>query len=257
MTVDQEFSPDALRVLYQKDYFSGREYIDYLADKPAQQKTLRGHLNLVQRYLARGARVLEIGCAYGFFLELIREEYPRSVGVDICSDGIARAHAQGLDAREGDLLQMQFEEPFDGVCLWDTIEHLPNPFPVVRRAAGVVKPGGYLFLSTGDFGAWLPRLQGLKWRQIHPPTHLFYFTRDSLKALAKRAGLEPMGFGTVKVYRRCGSALEALARFRPDTLAGPFAKLLLRCLPRKILDGTFALDLGDTLYFVARRPEKS
>jgi len=255
MAVEGTFSNDQLRSYYQEDYFHGSEYIDYVADEAAQKRTLGQHLKVVRRFVPRGGRMLEIGCAYGFFLELIQDEYPSSVGLDIFSAGVARAKDRGFDARDGNLLEMNIEERFDGICLWDTIEHLPQPFEFIERARQLLKPGGYCFLTTGDFGALLPRLQGLKWRQIHPPTHLFYFTRPSLRALCHRAGLQAVQFGTVSVHRRVGSALQALSRFRKDTMAGRMASVAERCLPKRVLDSCFATNLGDTLYLVAQKPQ--
>ena len=253
MTVNQRFPSEELKQFYQEDYFKGREYVDYVADKPAQQKTLRNHLRVVRRHVRPGGRLLEIGCAYGFFLELIREEYRGSVGVDVSSAGVAHARAQGLQAQEGDLLGLSFDQLFDGVCLWDTIEHLPNPREVIQRCAKLLKPGGHLFLTTGDFGAVLPRLQGLRWRQIHPPTHLFYFTRQSLRELCLRVGLEAVRFSTVTVHRRLGSVFQSLENFYGQSLTGRVASFALRVTPRGILNWTFPLNLGDTLCLGARR----
>jgi SAM-dependent methyltransferase len=253
MTVEQTYTAAELEKLYEEEYFHGREYMDYEADKAAQQKTLARQLPLLRQFVPTGGRLLEIGCAYGYFLELIEKLYPRSVGVDIAAAAVAGARARGLDARAGELLEMSFDEPFDGVCLWDTIEHLPRPFEVVRRAGELLRPGGHLFLSTGDFGAWLPRWQGLKWRQIHPPTHLFYFTRPSLRALCGRVGLVVERFGTVRVYRRLRSALQALERFHSRAVTGRVASVLLRALPHRFLDWNMPLNLGDTLCLIARK----
>ena len=253
MTVNQRFPAEELIQFYQEDYFKGREYVDYVADKPAQQKTLRNHLRVVRRHARPGGRLLEIGCAYGFFLELIQEEYRGSVGVDVFSAGVAHARAQGLQAREGDLLGLGFEQLFDGVCLWDTIEHLSNPREVIQRCAELLKPDGHLFLTTGDFGAVLPRLQGLKWRQIHPPTHLFYFTRQSLRELSLRVGLEVVRFSTVTVHRRLGSVFQSLGSFYGTSLTGRIASCALRATPPGLLNWSFPLNLGDTLCLVARK----
>jgi SAM-dependent methyltransferase len=253
MTVDQGVPAEELKKYYQEDYFKGREYVDYLADKPAQQKTLRNHLRVVRRHVRPGGRLLEIGCAYGFFLELIQQEYPGSVGVDVSAAGIAHARALGLQAEEGDLLGLRLDQLFDGVCLWDTIEHLPNPREVIQSSTGLLKPDGHLFLTTGDFGAMLPRLQGLKWRQIHPPTHLFYFTRHSFRVLCQRVGLEVIRFSTVTVHRRLGSVFQSLENFYGRSLTGRVASFALRAAPRGILNWNFPLNLGDTLSLVARK----
>jgi SAM-dependent methyltransferase len=149
---------------------------------------------------------------------------------------------------------MDLNERFDAVCFWDTIEHLPQPAETLERAAQVLRPGGYLFATTGDFGSLLARLQGLRWRQIHPPTHLFYFTRRSLRALCDRLGLSEVSFHTVTVHRRLGSALEALAQFHRRTFSGRLASVVSRLIPPRILDWSIPLNLGDTLFLAARKP---
>ena len=252
MTVSQSFSSAAIQARYQESYFQGGEYVNYLADKRAHQKTLARHLRLVQQYVPPGGRLLEIGCAHGFFLELAQPVFPGAIGVDISTAAVAHARAQGLDAREGDLATQHFNERFDAVCLWDTIEHLPKPDETLQRTCALLKPGGYLFLSTGDFGALLPRLQGRNWRQIHPPTHLFYFTRPALRALCRRVGLDIVRFGTVRVYRRLGSALRALARWRGESFLGRLAAGVERVTPTSVLRLDIPLNSGDTLYLVAR-----
>ncbi len=253
MTVNQRFHSEELKKFYQEEYFHGREYINYVEDKPAQQKTLQRHLRVVQRYVPPARRILEVGCAYGFFLELIQQDFPGSVGVDVAAAAVAFARSQGLDAREGDLLSVRLEGPFDAVCLWDTIEHLPHPYEVISAAAGLLKPGGHLFLTTGDFGALLSRLQGLKWRQIHPPTHLFYFTRRAFRELCGRVGLEVVRFGTVTVHRRLGSVLQSLEKFHGRSVTGRVASVVQRVLPAGLRNWCFPLNLGDTLYLVARK----
>jgi SAM-dependent methyltransferase len=253
MTVTEKFDPAALKSHYGAEYFQGAEYMDYLGDRAAHQKTLAGHLRRMRPYCAPGARVLEVGCAHGFFLELCQSIYPDSVGLEVSPAAVAHAQQRGLPARLGDLVDAQFNDVFDGVCLWDTLEHLPNPDAVLCRASELLKPGGHLFLTTGDFGAWLPRVQGLKWRQIHPPTHLFYFTRQSLRLLCGRMGLDVLQFGTVTVHRRLGSALQALDKFHRTSFSGRLARFALRAAPQRLLDWEIPLNLGDTLWLVARK----
>jgi 2-polyprenyl-3-methyl-5-hydroxy-6-metoxy-1,4-benzoquinol methylase len=97
----------------------------------------------------------------------------------------------GVNAVCADFLEME-DEPgaYDVVCLWDTIEHLTHPVRVVKKAARWLKPGGVMAITTGDVGSGVARLRGARWRQIHPPTHVFYFSRDTLAKTAKAADLE-------------------------------------------------------------------
>jgi SAM-dependent methyltransferase len=259
MTVSADYSAgytdQQLHAMYGESYFHGAEYADYLADKPDLQQTLAGHLRWVRRYVPPGRRILEIGCAYGYFLELIRHTYPDSLGVDISAESVSYARGSGLNALAGDLLEMDVPGLYDAVCLWDTIEHLPHPAAMIRKAATHLRPGGHLFLTTGDFGALLPRIQGRRWRQIHPPTHLFYFTRDALAALCAKLGFDVVTFATVTTHIHFRTALLTLQGLHPRSPAGRLAKAAYRLLPDSVLQWRFPLNLGDTVLLVARRVE--
>ena len=176
--------------IYKSDYFNGAEYRDYLADKPTIQQNFRRRIDRLRR-LRPGGRLLELGCAYGFFLEVAKEHWD-AVGVDVAEDAVKYARDRlGVNAVCADFLEMEDEpEAYDVVCLWDTIEHLTHPVRVVKKAARWLKPGGVMAITTGDVGSAVARLRGAQWRQIHPPTHVFYFSRDTLVKTARAAGLE-------------------------------------------------------------------
>ena len=252
LAANRRYGLDQMRRLYGSAYFRGDEYADYLADKPIHRKTLQHHLRRVRRYVPSGGRILEIGCAHGLFLDLIRGTYPGSVGVDISAEAVAHARRGGLQAIAGDLMEIEVPGEFDAVCLWDTIEHLSRPAEVLAKARGHLHPGGLLFLTTGDFGAALARIRGRHWRQIHPPTHMFCFTRRSLLALCGKLHLTPVGFSTEPVYRRLRSSLMTLRRLGGPSPAGRLAELACRLVPDRALDCGFPLDLGDTVCMVAR-----
>ncbi len=74
--------------------------------------------------------------------------------------------------------------------MWDTIEHLEKPEVYVEKACGLLNTGGYICITTGDAGSLNARMRGRKWRQIHPPTHLHYFSRKTLSLLLQKKGFE-------------------------------------------------------------------
>ncbi len=203
--------------LYEAPYFSGGEYRFYEDDKAVLQRNFRRRIAQLREW-SPGGRLLEIGCAHGYFLELAREHW-EARGVDVSRDAVARARAAGLDAEAAEFLDLPEETGrYDVVCLWDTIEHLERPIETLEKAARWLREGGVLALTTGDAASLLARLRGEKWRQIHPPTHLFYFSQATLARALSRAGLDVVSsrrVGHSRGYRSMLFGLLALDRERP------------------------------------------
>jgi SAM-dependent methyltransferase len=182
---------DGLDHLYQGDYFRGDEYADYLGDKRIIQKNFRRWLKTVRRFVPSGSLV-DVGCAYGFFLELAQQHF-RSFGYDVSEEAVEYAGSQlGVTAKCQDFLSDSgvFPDSIDAITMWDVVEHLPNPRQFIQHSAQVLKPDGFLFITTGDIESWVARRQGRKWRLIHPPTHLQYFSKVTLTRLLNRCGFD-------------------------------------------------------------------
>jgi 2-polyprenyl-3-methyl-5-hydroxy-6-metoxy-1,4-benzoquinol methylase len=194
--------------LYSKKYFTGEEYHNYPADKKILQYNFRQRLKKMRSLQPQGS-LLELGCAYGFFLELAKEHY-QCKGIDI-SEAILEAD-KSLTLVRADFLTLPEErEAYDFICLWDTIEHLSEPFKTLKKASSCLKPGGRVVLTTGDAASFLAKLRGEKWRQIHPPTHLFYFTKATLEKALEAAGLKMESCQHVGQYRSYQSMLHGLS----------------------------------------------
>lgn len=246
---DAEFS-----ALYERSYFFGEEYLDYLAERAVLQRNFSKRLEVLQRFLdpSRHRRLLEVGCAYGFFLDLVRERFERVVGIDVAGEGVrhAREHL-GLDARHGDLVEQKFgDERFDVVCLWDTIEHLRNPRRYLEKIGSLVGKGGLLAVTTGDIGSLNARLKREHWRLIHPPTHAHYFSRVTLRRLLARCGFD------VVYERHCGN-YRSLGNIAYNILTLRWKKPgLYRFVTRLGVEQLAVyLNLYDILYVVARKRE--
>lgn len=98
-----------------------------------------------------GARLLDVGCGTGFFLEAAATRYAVQ-GLDPSSVAVTYCHQRGLlNVVEGTAERLPGEDaggPFDVVCLLDVIEHLDDDVAAVREAARVTRPGGRLLLTV-------------------------------------------------------------------------------------------------------------
>lgn len=202
ITTDLNLSDEELLKLYSEDYFHGNEYGDYLADKPIIQKNFRKRLKVLERYIDNSSQknMFEVGCAYGFFLDEAQKHFRNVAGIDISEGAVKKAKDEyGLDAISGDFLTHELEKQ-DVFCMWDTIEHLKEPHLFIEKISNELNKDGLIAITTGDIGSFNARMRGPKWRQIHPPTHLHYFSKDTLKLLLEKNGFDVVYTGHPGVY---------------------------------------------------------
>lgn len=137
-------------------------------------------------------RVLDVGCAYGYFLDVARERLGARelVGLDVTPEAES-IRERGYRFHRGFVEDVPLPEShFDLVFMGDAIEHVRDPLRVADRLSAVLAPGGVLVLTTVDFDAPLARLLGRRWRLMKPPEHLFYWNRRSLTRLFGDRGLQ-------------------------------------------------------------------
>jgi SAM-dependent methyltransferase len=195
-TPPADFRPAAV---YDAAYFAGaqvdRGYDDYGHLESSLRLTFARRLARIPRPEA-GARLLDVGAAYGFALDEARRAGWMTTGLEISAP--AARHASTIASGRvvvADAVAAPFaSDCFDAVTLWDVLEHLPEPHAIVSEMARLLRPGGRLVLSTGDVGSLAARLSGARWHLYTIPEHLFFYTRRSLREL-----LEAHGFRVVSL----------------------------------------------------------
>jgi SAM-dependent methyltransferase len=250
-TANLTLSEEQLRELYTADYFAGNEYRDYVADRAVIEKQFRRRLQRLLRFVpeAPTKNLFEIGCAHGFFLGVAKNAFHSVAGIDLSEDAVAYARQNlEVEAESSDFLAHQFVARPDVICLWDTIEHLARPDLYLRKIADLLPHGGVLALTTGDLDSWLARARGSKWRQIHPPTHLHYFSRKTLGRLLLRNGFEVECIKSEGMYRR----VETMA-YIVLCLKHHRRRLYSKLSKTRLLDWDLYLNLGDIMFVVARK----
>jgi cyclopropane fatty-acyl-phospholipid synthase-like methyltransferase len=236
--------------LYTDRYFHGGEYADYEADKPALRRNFSARITELCHLMPSGS-LLEIGSAYGYFLEMAKEHW-RVRGMEISPE--AAEHSRDtlrLNVTQGDFLDQPDEpELYDLICLWDTIEHLTQPVRTLEKAARWLQPGGYVAVTTGDIGSLVARVRGEHWRLIHPPTHVTYFSRATLARTMERAGLRVHSVRAVGYWRSYRSMMQTMlmSPARPHPLLYGAATFGGR------LDVPVYLNLGDIMLMIAQKP---
>jgi SAM-dependent methyltransferase len=243
-----QISPKELNALYQRNYFFGEEYVNYIEDKATLQRNFAERLRTLKNF-SSGGRLFEIGCAYGFFLELAENSWTAE-GCDISKDAAQAARTSGLKVTFGDFLKLPSRrKSYDVVCMWDTIEHLARPDLYVEKAASLLRAGGVLSLTTGDIGSWMARFRKSRWRLIHPPTHLYYFDRRTITTLLSRYGLQVVNFEHCGYYRSLQQILYSILILNRKGKAGKSVYEMLKPL----FGINMYANLFDIMFVVARK----
>ncbi len=253
--------PEAeLAAFYSVEYFEGESarkgYASYRQDEPVLRANFR---ELVGRRAGDATRagldpgaldLLDWGCAYGYFLDEARPRLGRVCGVEI-NEGVAEIARSrlGLDVRSGPSASRSFDAgSFDVITLWDVIEHVSRPRATLLEVARLLRPGGSLYLTTGDIGSPLARLLGRRWRLVNPPQHVTYFSERTLSGLLAACGLETLAVERVGKRVSLRLFLFILSYLTGRTGAVPHGRLA------RLLDRSVHLNLFDVMLVRARKP---
>jgi SAM-dependent methyltransferase len=209
------------------------------------------------RYLAEAAALLErreslleIGCGSGFLLEeAARQGWQDVRGVE---PSVAAA-AQGPPAireriRIGVLEPGAFEpESFDLICLFQVLDHLPDPLATLVECRRLLRPGGMILCLNHDFDAPSARLLG-RLSPVVDVEHTYLFGPRTLRRLLEEAGLRVERSGSV--WNRY--SIRYLLRLIP--LPAPLKSALTRIGAAPMLGRTsLSVPLGNQLA-LGRRP---
>jgi SAM-dependent methyltransferase len=253
VTAKVAITDDELKKIYGRRYFSGEEYRDYAAEAESLRLNFRRRIDVLKKLMPNlaDATLFEIGCAYGYFLQEVGPHVRRASGIDISPDAIAHAVTeQRVDAREADYLGFDIDSPVDLIAMWDTIEHLRRPDLVIAKAARDLKPGGLLAITTGDIGSLNARLRGRHWRMIHPPTHLHYFSVNTIRRLLRAHEFDLVHVSSPGNSRKLRSVLHFITARQANR---PFIYRMLQRFP--LFELSLTVNLFDIMFVVGRRRE--
>jgi SAM-dependent methyltransferase len=195
-------------------------YRDYRAEEARYLNTFRRRLRFALRDGPRAGRALDVGCAAGFCMQVMRELGFDAYGVDV-SATIARHAVERFGFRSvhiGTLDSAPFpDRSFDLITMWDVIEHVVDPRALLLKVGELLKPNGLLVLETQNIDSMFARALGRRWHHYKHAEHIYHFTPGTLRALLESTGfsvqsLTPRSGGK---YISLGFVAERAARIHP------------------------------------------
>jgi len=209
---DRYFNINQLSI-YHKNYYEGQMYKNYKDERQALENNFSKRLQKILKYKTHG-KLLEIGCAFGYFLSLAKKHYSVS-GIDINPYAVKIASKiSGEKIIAGDLLKKKFKNSFfDVICMFDTIEHLVKPDKYLSKISKLLKNDGILAIETGDIDSLLSKIQRKSWRLFNPKIHLSYFSKKTLITFLKKNGFSVIDVARIGFSR---SLPQILFHLRPS-----------------------------------------
>jgi 2-polyprenyl-3-methyl-5-hydroxy-6-metoxy-1,4-benzoquinol methylase len=161
---------------------------------------------------ARVARLLDIGCGTGATTNFVRSKHALdwAGGVEYLPDVAeqARPAFDQLwvgDAAAADLEAMIAPGSLDLVLCLDVLEHMVDPWSLVRRVSALMAPGGRLIVSVPNIRnyrfIWRLLTQGdFRYRDfgLLDRTHLRFFVKETAVELAACGGLHVVAAESVQ-----------------------------------------------------------
>ena len=142
------------------------------------------------RSQSRPGSLLEIGCGPGLMLQAFRERGWNVLGIERNQAVAERARSSlGLDIVSAPVASLPPDSRFDLILLFQVLEHLAEPLPLLRDCACRLAPGGRLLINVPNFASWQSRFAGPAWMHLDVPRHLIHFTPKTLGGTLERAGL--------------------------------------------------------------------
>jgi 2-polyprenyl-3-methyl-5-hydroxy-6-metoxy-1,4-benzoquinol methylase len=230
--------------VYQSDkYFEHEDYYyDYAGNKAAYQKGFRSKLKLICEHRPQKGKLLDVGAAYGFFMEEANRFGFHACGVELAPNAARRAGDHGEVFRKP-LADIDTEHRFSVVCFIDSLEHFEDPLAGLRKAWDLLEVDGIVALMVPNIESTFARAMGAKWHLLLPEEHLFYFSPKSVELILKKTAFELIHLGTGSYGRSAAEIARVLLR----------GKLAVPAAIEKILQRiSFEVNLGD-IFAIAKK----
>ncbi|MBT8080441.1 MAG: class I SAM-dependent methyltransferase [Gammaproteobacteria bacterium] len=221
-------------------------------------------VTVTEKYLPKGARVLEGGCGRADKVKSLTDAGYAAVGLDFAAETVkqARITYPDIEVCEGDVRALDFpDDHFDGYWSFGVIEHFWSGYDdILAEAARVLKKGGYLFLTAPWFSPYRRKKAGRdEYPRIDPASEPDAFYQFALTRQEVCESLAAQGFDLVSWQGRSSavSLKDDVTEFRRqiDWLFASRGSIVKRALRRAVFS---ALDsyCGHSFLAVARRSDR-
>ena len=167
---------------FYSEFFTDEDEDVFGWDPRARQRVETVRLAVSSR-VAKGGKVLDVGCGLGEVLDGLTEEY-QCFGVDYAESNVRRAArrlGERATVRQGSAFELPIgDASMDAVICLEVLEHLPDDHAPLVEMLRVLRAGGVLILAVPYTYYWPAYLKLMG--------HHRHYTRESLTTMLQRGG---------------------------------------------------------------------
>ena len=196
--VNPRLTQESIDNLYNEDYFLGDGF-DKSIQYQKEFEELSDKLDLtdwdaatIKEFIQtenKNPKLLDIGCGMGLFLWKAKKIGFDVEGIELSSFAADFVRSKDITVNDKSIYEERLpENHYDAIALKEVIEHLPDPMLALENVYSALKPGGVLFMTTGNYNSPERKLRGKDWFYFMPEGHIFIFSNKTMTNYLNKIG---------------------------------------------------------------------
>lgn len=204
--------------IYEDNYFSsqndGYGYKNYELTTHLRVKTFQKWMQDILPFVSKSkGTVLDIGCASGTFLDLMREKGWEIEAIELDKAMVEKLKGKNIKVFERPFEEFSSDKKYKLITMFDVLEHIPDLKTTFKKIHELLDDDGVLALITPNFNSTQRKLFGKKWFQFKPQEHIQYFSPYTLAKAIEPYGLEIVHVSASGQYADTPFLLDRLNRY--------------------------------------------
>ena len=194
----------------------------------------------------RGKIIADVGCGAGAFLDILKGLASKTIAVEPTKPFHHELRTKGHVTYSycEDVLK-EWAGTVDIVVSFAVLEHVENPIAFLKEIKSLLKPDGFLLISTPNAEDWLLEFIPVEYgRFFYRSAHAWYFNRASLNYICKAAGFRDINV----VFKQRFGISNALHWARDNTPTGTGKFNLLQGMDSTYVQLIESLGQSDFIY---------
>ncbi len=210
-------------------------------------------INIIKKYLnpeinIKDARILDVGCNTGFFLDVAKDHSDNVEGIETAKLlGEYAEKTLGVKVHIVDIFDFNPKEKYDVITLFDVIEHVSSPVDFLKKCKSLLNKDGIILIFTPNYESVAFNVLGIKSSLYIPADHLLFFSKETVEYVAKELDMK------LEMYETRGMDMFDILAFERDVNKMDISKSVLLKNINKIQNDIDESNRANHMRFILRR----